>query len=481
MNFWTARSIQQITSGRWLVEPDGHVTVCGVCIDSRTIAPGQAFFAIRGERFDGHEFLQSAAQTGASILVASDHVKARSVAHSGVLLVADTLAALQQLAAAYRRELGQTGTHVIAVTGSNGKTTTRHLIHTVLSTRLRGTQSPKSFNNHIGVPLTLLGVRPDDDFVVVEMGTNHPGELDALSNLVRPDIGVITNIGLAHIGHFGTRESIAEEKSTLVRYVQPRGLAIVPCDEDWPTGVFHAPSGIDVIKFGHSASSDAQLSWVRRDQQGLRFSVNQSEPFRLPYLGEHNALNAIVAVLVGRKLGLHDQIIGRSLTVATAPPMRLQLIKLLPHHGIADRPLVVINDAYNANPESVLQALITLSNFPTPGPDGRRIAVLGDMFELGADAGAEHRHIGRALSQFESGPNCIHAVVLIGKLSACTAEELAPRWKDDRLRIFAEWDDSLPGKLAQFVGPGDVVLIKASRGMALERLIPALRATVEVA
>jgi len=221
------------------------------------------------------------------------------------------------------------------------------------------------------------------------------------------------------------------------------------------------------------------FSWVRRDQQGLRFSVNQSEPFRLPYLGEHNALNAIVAVLIGRKLGLHDQIIGRSLTVATTPPMRLQLIKLLPHHGIADRPLVVINDAYNANPESVLQALITLSNFPTPGQDGRRIAVLGDMFELGANAGAEHRHIGRALSQFESGPNCIHAVVLIGKLSACTAEELAPRWKDDRLRIFAEWDDSLPGKLAQFVGPGDVVLIKASRGMALERLIPALRATVE--
>lgn len=517
MSFWTAQSLQQTTGGRWLIQPPtSGVATRGLSTDSRNIQPGQGFLALRGDRFDGHNFLPQALERGASTLIVSeeptpDLLKAAQAMGRGVLAVRETLAALQDLARAYRQLLRERGTIVIGLTGSNGKTTTRHLIHSVLCSSLRGTQSPKSFNNHIGLPLTLLAADPTDDFVVAELGTNHPGEIAQLAAIAQPDVAVITNIGTAHLGAFGTRDAIAAEKASLLRFVSPTGLVIIPGDEPLLLGLLRTiPATATVVRFGGSTRNDLQLLDCSIRAQGLNFNVaikplparqrpstSRTTPdrrslatfvYRLPLFGRHNALNALPAIAIAHWMGIDMAKAADALAAVQGVPMRLQVVLL----GQPEQPLLILNDGYNANPESIRAALATLSEFQPPLPTGRRIAVLGDMFELGHDGPAIHRQLAETIASLglplrashpaiqshtrSPAPGPVDLAIFIGDLSRHTADALSQHRPPESVHAFPQWSDSLPHQVASLLRPGDLVLIKASRGMRLERLIPAIQA-----
>ena len=458
----TPQSVADVLRGRWLVPPADAAAPFpwrGVSIDSRAIDPGQVFFAIAGERFDGHDFVADALTRRPAIVIVH-HERDYGPAATPIFLVSDTLTALQNLASAWRNTLAARRCAVVAVAGSNGKTTTRHLIHHVLSaTGLTGTQSPKSFNNHIGVPLTLLaagvetgsgdrvpGPVGEDDphvtrasaepgprhpepappaFVVVEAGTNHPGELAVLGNIIRPDVAVITSIGREHLEFFGDLAGVAREELSLLRFVGVTGVspvppaAILPAEAPFPEDIeIDVPVGVEVVEFDASDPAAQRVA--------------------LP--GAHNRANAAAAAEVARRFGVDDATIAAALATVSAVDGRSQVIKL-------GQGVTLINDSYNANPDSMLAALATLREFP-----GRKVAVLGDMLELG-DAGLDaHPQVAAAAR------DAADVVVLVGE------------------RFGGQpWRDALRDEVAALVRPGDVVLLKASRGIRLERLIPGLQ------
>jgi UDP-N-acetylmuramoyl-tripeptide--D-alanyl-D-alanine ligase len=484
MYFWTPQTFSSVTGGRWLVPPaDAGAPLAGLTTDSRGVKRGQAFLALKGEKFDGHDFLaQAGARAG--LLIVADPVKAAGAPPGAAcLLVPDTLAALQALARAYREVLGQAGTRVIAVAGSNGKTTTRSLIHAALSAGFRGTQSPKSFNNHIGVPLTLLAASREgqgaDDFVAVEIGTNHPGEIEALGRLVGPDAAVLTSLGHEHMAFFGSLGAVAREESTILRHLRPggAGLAVIEAQalgQLRALGLVPPVSELPrLVSFG-AGQGDLRLEGVPvlDGSGGQTFSVRGGPKIHLPLVGVHNAVNALAAVAVGRWMGLDDAGIARGLEQVQPVEMRLNLLRL----GTAAEPVVVLNDAYNANPDSVAAALATLRQMAPPLPGGRRVVILGDMLELGADGPELHRAVGRAVAAV--GPeerDGFHLAVFVGKLAMFMAEAAARRWPPERLGAFPQWTPDLPQRVAELLRPGDLVLLKASRGVGLERLLPALR------
>lgn len=480
MDFWTLDNLEHVMDGRWL-HRGGNSTqpIAGVGIDSRTISRGQAYVAIKGEKHDGHDFLADAYGAGSPLLVVHSADKAQAVIARQpachVLLVRDTVQALQHAASAYREALAEAGCKVVAITGSSGKTTTRQLIDAVLRSKLRGTQSPKSFNNHLGVPLTILGASLSDEYLVAEVGTNHPGEIGRLAAIVQPDIAVLTNIGAAHIGNFGSREAIAQEKMDLPRALKSGGLAVIHRDERQSPFleplVRGLPSGVRVIRHGAAENCDLWATVQSQGEAGVDLRVNGQWDVHLPMPGEHNAQNALAAIAVAREFGLSDAEIAHALLQAKAPSMRMQVM----HLGARKHRLTVILDAYNANPESSQAAVQTLSTWPLQGEGSRRVAVLGDMLELGEFAPQSHRSLGQKLA---ACGDAVALAVLIGPLSMFTAEALARSWPGERLVAFAQWSDDLPAKVASLLRPGDVVLIKASRGMALERLLPGLEAQV---
>lgn len=484
--FWTAQGIADAVGGRWLAPPtDPRHRIRGLSTDSRAIVAGQAFLALPGESFDGHDFVEAVARVGASLLIVQRPPAGGVASLAGrpaVLLVESTLAALQALAATYRDRLEEAGCRVVAVVGSNGKTTTRHLVHSLASVRLKGTQSPKSFNNHIGVPLTLLAASEQDDFVVVEVGTNHPGEIAALGRIVRPDALVITSIGREHMEFFKTLEGVAREEAAIIPLVKDRGQ-VIAIDDPLLDPYLDAPGRERrVLRFGASAKADLRLTGCRiGDDQDQYFRVGESVERRVRLLGRHNALNAIAAWAVGQWLGLDEPALVQGLATATGVPMRLTTTLM----GQGSNAILLINDAYNANPDSVAAAIETLLAVPRPAPGapapGRRVAILGDMLELGDSGPDLHRATGAHLAALdargrEADPQGgIDLAVFIGRLSLFAAQSVGKTWSEERLQAFALWDDALPDRVAALLRPGDVVLLKASRGMGLERLLPALR------
>lgn len=463
--FWTPAAAAHLTGGRWLIEPaDPAAALTGLTTDSRSLAPGQVFLALRGERFDGHDYLPAALAQGAGLAIVERRVDVRSEG-VGVLLVDDAVAALHALARGWRDVLREAGCRVIAVAGSNGKTTTRHLVHAALGGKLTGTQSPKSFNNHLGVPLTLLAARAAHDFVAVEIGSNHPGEVAQLCAIAQPDAAIVTSIGREHLEHFGSLDAVAMEEGAVLAALPAAGVAIVH-DEAWPMIKPHVElsAGVRLVRYGESNDADVRLITSEPAPRGQRLTVTPGGSIELPLLGRHNAVNALAAVAAARWLGVDDDAAAAALARVEPVEGRLQVLR----YG----PVTVLHDAYNANPDSVAAALRTLAEQPV-GDGGRRVAVLGDMFELGPASPDEHRGVGERL--IELG-DAVGLVVVIGALSMFIAEGLQGRWPGERLRVFAGWDDTLPGTVADALRPGDVVLIKASRGMKLERLLPAIEA-----
>lgn len=445
---------------RWcsgeLLAGDPNSSVPNICTDSRALKAGDLFLALRGESFDGHSFLAEAVARGALGAIVEDSTPELPVQFA-VVRVANTLRALQEIAAGYRRIMSA---QIVCVTGSNGKTSTKDLIAAVLRERFQVTKTEGNLNNHIGLPLTMLRLRPADRIGVLEIGMNHPGEIASLATLAQPDVGVITNIGIAHIEHFGTREAIAHEKAMLAEALQPSGTVVLNADDDF-TPLIAARTKADVLSCGLGESAEIRATDLCQDFAGMKFrlhSFGRSVEAQLPVPGVHMVRNATLAVGVGH-------VFGMTLEECAAGLPNLQLTKGRLEMKVV-RGIQVIDDSYNANPDSMKAALLTLSQMSV---NGRRIAVLGRMGELGAESEQGHRSVGRTASDL--GLDC---VISVGDEAELIAEEA---WRGGVEKVIKATDFSDAVKaLRDFAHSGDLVLVKGSRSAKMERIVEGLAA-----
>jgi UDP-N-acetylmuramoyl-tripeptide--D-alanyl-D-alanine ligase len=423
------------------------------------VQSGDLFVALAGENFDGHKFLADAAGKGAAGVMVKRRKRVPQLPACAVIVVDDTRKALGRLAAEYRKDFSLP---IIAVAGSNGKTTTKELIASVLRQKLNTLWSEASFNNNIGVPVTLLRLDQTHQAAVLEAGTNHPGELAPLVHMIRPKYGVITNIGREHLEFFGDLEGVAKEEGALAELLPHDGKLFINGDNEWTKSIAKRTRAA-VVRVGTGPDNDWQATDIRPARSGVAFRVRSPQKdfngdFRIGLLGRHQVINALLAMAVGGELGLGRAEIQRGLAECRPPKMRLELRE---HNGVR-----VLDDAYNANADSVRAALQTLQDLPCKG---RRIAVLGDMAELGAHSEEAHAEIGRLAA--ESGVGQLFAV---GRMAAVIAGGARAAGLN---RVF-EFDDvtSAATAVKSFVKRGDVVLLKASRATRLERIAEHLRA-----
>ncbi|MDN5346810.1 MAG: UDP-N-acetylmuramoyl-tripeptide--D-alanyl-D-alanine ligase [Clostridia bacterium] len=443
------------TRGR-LLSGDGSLKIQGISTDTRTLKPGEVFFALKGPRFDGHDFLEIAAARGAAAAVISR--RPEGAAPPALVLVPDTLQALQSLAAWYR---GRFNLPVIGVTGSSGKTTTKDLIAAVLGRFGPVLKTPGNFNNEIGLPLTLLQLDKGYRVAVLEMAMRAPGEIAALCRLARPDIGVITNIGAAHLGRLGSKEAIARAKGELLAALPRTGLAVLNADDAWCRRLALS-SPARVIFYGFSPEAEVRVRDVaasagRDSKFGLEVGGRLWE-VALPMPGRHNVLNAAAALAVAWGLGLDLDEAIPGLKEWPAEDLRQNFIA-------GPNGSLIFNDAYNANPDSMLAALRVLSELQGE----RRLAVLGDMLELGPEAARLHFEVGEAAAGLG-----LAYLITVGSL----ARELASGARAggmpaERIACFDDHREAA-ARLRELLRPGDVVLVKGSRGMAMEKVLTAL-------
>lgn len=424
--------------------------------DSRHAQAGELFFALKGERFDGHDHLPAAAAAGcAAAVVRCDYRPGAPLAGGfpgGLIGVADPAAALGALGSHYRDQFAAT---VVGVTGSNGKTTTKRMIHHVLSKRLGGSCSPKSFNNHLGVPLSLLAVEERDQYVVCELGSNAPGEIVGLAAWCRPNVAVITSVGPTHLEKLLSIEGVAAEKASILAHLAAGGLAIVNGDSE-PLAEAIGRFGPRIVRFGCSEGCDLRLTEYVPTAAGQKFQVNGRLWVELPAPGKHNAMNALAALAVARELGIALEEAAGFLADFGGTDMRLQSQRM--------GPITVINDAYNANPASVAAGAAVLADLPA----ARRVMVVGDMRELGPDTDSLHVATGRDIAA-----RGIDLVIGVGELGGLVARGAAAGGA--QTRTFASVQEACQGVPA-LLGGGDAVLIKGSRAMAMERLLEPLAA-----
>ena len=437
--------------------PETRVT--RVSTDSRKVQAGDLFFALPGGRFDGHDFLRQAAENGAGAIVAERKRVPAGWSGCPMIAVENTRQALGRLASKYREDFALP---LVAVGGSNGKTTTKELVASVLRQKVTTLWSEASFNNDIGVPLTLLRLEKSHQAAVLEAGTNHPGELAPLLQMIRPNFGVITCIGREHLEFFGDVVGVAQEEGRLAELLPADGKLFVNGDDEW-TGRVAERTHAQVVRVGFAASNDWRAQGVRPDKQGVRFQVEgPNEDFtgeyRIHLLGRHQVVNALFAIAVGMELGLNRAEIARGLAECRPSKMRLELWE---HSGVR-----VLDDAYNANADSVVAALQTLRELPCKG---RRVAVLGDMAELGAHSQAGHEEIGRRAAELGVGQ-----LFAVGKMAPVIARAARGAGLN---RVFEFADvETAAGAVKSFVKSGDLVLLKASRATRLERIGEVLRA-----
>ncbi len=442
------------------------LSVQGVSTDSRTVSEGDLFFALSGPRFDGHAFVVDALQTGAlGAVIAADRVA--EVAGSGgkagpvgvLIEVDDPQAALGRLAVFHRQ---QTSADVIAVVGSNGKTTTKAMINHILQGRLRGHCSPKSFNNQIGVPLTLLSAETPDDYLVVEIGTNAPGEVAELAALVRPKMAVITCICEEHLEGLGDLHGVATEECSVLAEVSEGGFAAV--NTDWPrVREFLPERGLTIATFGHNEEADLRITESRYEAPWQHFVLNDRFRYRLRMPGAHNAVNAAGAVTIARRWGFEHEEIAERLESFVALPMRTEVLEF---GGVS-----VVNDAYNANPESAIAAIDALETLPAAG---RRVVVFGEMCELGERSPELHRRVAERLRHGD-----VNHVLLVGPAGEMMADVLRREESLFGPQVdCCETVDACCEKLLDLLRDGDVVLLKASRAVELDRLVEPLRSAL---
>lgn len=456
MKTMTAGEVYRAIGGR-LLQGDEGVRVARVCTDTRQIKPGDLFFALRGERFDAHDFIDRAVAGGAAVVVVSRAVNVD--ARVPVIKVGDTLAGLQALAAYHRRWFA---VPVVGITGSSGKTTTKDMVAAVLETRFPVLKTRGNFNNEIGLPLTLLDFSPEHGAGVVEMAMRGPGEINALCRLARPTCAVITNIGVAHLERLGSVDNIARAKGELLDHISREGFALLPGDSPHAREQARRCHG-RVLYFGLDEGLDIYARDIRREGAGNRFTLvmgNTAFEVYLPLPGRHNVQNALAAAGAGLLLGLSPAEVAAGLSRVSLSEMRMDIIE-------GDN-FTVINDAYNANPDSTCAALQSLEEFAAG--DGRRaVAVLGDMLELGAGAVDGHRRVGTAAVR-----HGVALLITVGELSRETAEGARRAGGVPGGVIDCNNKKEALQVLRRELRPGDAVLVKGSRGMRMEEIVEGL-------
>lgn len=432
---------------------DSAAMVTNVCTDSRAVKAGDLFVAIRGEKFDGHDFLAEAARIG-SVGAIVEKSAPNLPANFTVIQVADTVQALQSLATAYRSTLSL---KVVCITGSNGKTSSKDLTASILAQRFAVTKTAGNLNNHLGVPLTLLRANSAHQAGVFEIGMNHAGEIAPLAAMVRPDIAIITNVGIAHIEFMGSREAIALEKGMLAEAVDANGTVILNADDDFTPSIAKRTRA-RVITAG-IASGDVRATDLQQLSNGIRFRLHatgQCVEAELPVPGEHMVRNALLASAAGIVLGLTLEECARGMRDLQLTAGRLTQKTVA---GIQ-----LIDDTYNANPDSMNAALATLARMPVTG---RRIAVLGRMGELGKESERGHRSVGEV-----AGREKIPCLITVGEEANWIAEAAEKNGVPTVVRT-ANAEDATRA-LREIARAGDAVLVKGSRSAELERIIQAM-------
>jgi UDP-N-acetylmuramoyl-tripeptide--D-alanyl-D-alanine ligase len=454
MNPLPLSQVAQMTGGS-LSSGHGTIVIDKVSTDSRTIKRGELFVALRGENFDGHNFIEAVATAGAAGAIVASNWKGNVPQNFAIIRAKDTLQAYQRLAATYRKLLEL---KVVAITGSNGKTSTKDFAAAVLARRFRVTKTQGNFNNHVGLPRTILEATSRDEIAVWEIGMNHPGEVAALAKVAAPGVGIITNIGVAHIEFMGSRERIAEEKGALAEAIGADGTVILNADDPFTKGIAARTRG-KVILAGITSGA-IRAGEINQSGNATDFTILEG-PHRcraqLSVPGLHMVQNALLAVAAGRVFGLSLEECAAGLIAAPLTKARLQVKEI--------RGVQFLDDSYNANPDSMKAALRTLVELDA---DGQRIAVLGEMRELGNESERGHREVGETAAALK-----IDHLIAIGDVAAGIADAAKQAGLENSSNVPSTAEAA--EMLAELVSPGDLVLIKGSRMARTEQVIEAFR------
>ena len=421
--------------------------------DSRQVAPGDLFWALQGDRLDGHQFAAQALERGALAVVAE--ARRREIIPSGpAVLVEGTLPALWRFAHWYRKRFD---TLVIGVTGSVAKTTTRRMIHSVLSARFAGMESPRNYNNRFGVPLSLLELEPEHEYAVIELGASGIGEIAQLCTIAQPEIGVVTILGPAHLDGFETFENIIHAKAELIEALPASGVAVLNGDDRNIRRMAERTSA-RVIFVGQQPHNDVVVQQIAAANTRLRFVVDDVV-FEVPVVGRHHLPAALLAYAIGRDVGLTPSEIARGFANYQAVPGRSQPLTI--------GPWMVIDDTYNANPVSMSAACQTLREWETPG---KRVLVTGDMLALGTWSEDFHRILGEEIVR-----NRIDHLIALGSQAATLARSAKQSGMDAGCLGVCRDQQTALMLLDCWLDPGDVVLVKGSRDMHMETIVEGLR------
>jgi UDP-N-acetylmuramoyl-tripeptide--D-alanyl-D-alanine ligase len=448
-------SLHQIAefAGAKIERGNGEVVVERIRTDSRTIKPDELFVALRGENFDAHHFLNQVAERGAIGAIVTENPLATLPQAFAILRADDTLSAYQSLAANYRKSLPL---RVLAITGSNGKTSTKDFAASILGRAFRVTKTEGNFNNHVGLPRTILDANRSHEIAVWELGMNHPGEIAALSKIAGADAAIITSIGIAHIEFMGSREAIAQEKAALAESVSANGFVVLNADDKFSTSIAKRTRA-RVILAGITAGTVRAID-IEQSANGSEFTIIEDAHrtrAQLPVPGLHMVQNAMLAVAAGRAFGVSLEDCAAGLAAAPLAKARLQMRQI---HGVQ-----FIDDSYNANPDSMKAALRTLIELDS---EGKRIAVLGQMFELGAESDRGHREVGETA-----------ATLGVDHLIAIGDDEIVQGARDAGLENVTSAKNATEAAeiLSEIASPGDLVLIKGSRAARTEQVLESFR------
>jgi UDP-N-acetylmuramoyl-tripeptide--D-alanyl-D-alanine ligase len=455
-------------TGGALLRGGGEWSCRGISTDTRTIRPGNLFIALRGENFDGHDCLAVAVQRGASGLLVRTESFGKAAGLPGdrpVIGVSDTLEALGAIAHDWRLRFP---IPLVAITGSSGKTTTKELLAAITSRSRSVLKTTGNLNNLIGLPLTLFGLRPRHEVAIVELGTNRPGEIARLAAIAEPDVGLITNVGPAHLEGLGSLEGVREEKGDLFRIMAGRGVAVINRDDDAIAVVAERWKG-KCVTFGLKPGADLTARRIEQaTPEGVTFEIviaGIAIPVRLPVPGRHSVMNALAAAAAAWALGFDRQAIAEGLAAFRSLPGRMEIRRL------GNGTLIVV-DAYNANPASVREALATLRELRGPG---NAFVILADMLELGERAEALHGEVGALLAK--TGAD---RVFLKGTLSRFTAEGAQKRGLPAEKIVFFDDPGQVVADLRSRLKKGDWILIKGSRKMKMEAVAEAIIAAFDL-
>ena len=445
----TFADIEKATGGK-CIRGSLKNEISSVCIDSRKCLPGSLFFALRGEQSDGHEFLEAANLSGCKGAVISKGVSDFPL--ENCILVKDTLKALQDLARYY---LESFSIKKIAITGSTGKTTTKDMLAAICETKFKTAKTLGNYNNHIGLPLTILSMDEDTQVGIFEMGMDKRGEIEFLANLVKPDMGIITNVGHSHLEKLGTRENILNAKLEVTTYFGRDNILIINTDGD-VLSTESVKGNYRIINTGLGEKNHYIISNIKDNDHGISFDLTfegEVQRIELPIPGRHNALNAALALACGKELGISIKDGSCGLKNLELTEKRLRIT--------AKNGIKVIDDTYNASPDSVRGALDVLST----QKGLRKIAILGNMFELGEETEKHHYEIGKY-----AGAIGVDVVVTVGDIAYNIGVGAREHLSIKQVLSYSNLEELMP-EIQSLLQPGDVVLVKGSRGMKLEEIV----------